>query len=180
MKTWKPWLASGIVSMLGGAVALADPFAASVAAEIVIAWTFIVAGTLTLVSALLGKGLLSRIGAALLGAVLAAIGIGLLIAPLAGLVVLTVAMASGLVAGGLARVAIAASRRGRDARLSLLLSGGVSLLLAVLIVTDLALSTAIALGLVLAVELISNGVSLTALALTLRRRARLHEASYAG
>jgi uncharacterized membrane protein HdeD (DUF308 family) len=169
MKNWILWLCVGIVSLLGGLLALANPFAASLTVEVLVAWTFLFAGVLTLVSAWRGRGEQFRWGGIALGVILLIIGISLIANPLGGLISLTFLVAVALIVAGAARVVLALSPVGREVRIPLLLSGVLSVVLAAMIFFNFPASSAVALGVFLAVELISNGVALIALALAMRR-----------
>jgi uncharacterized membrane protein HdeD (DUF308 family) len=172
MKNWFLWLCVGALSLLGGILALANPFAASLTAETLTAWTFLIAGALTLFSALRGGGRRVRWGGIVLGAILLLLGFSLLANPLGGLVSLTFLVAVALILAGAARIYIALSRTGRDVRVALLLSGVLSIALAAMIFFNFPASSVVTLGVFLAVELISNGVALIMLALAMRRARR--------
>lgn len=170
MKNWILWLVVGVLSVLGGVLALANPLAASVAAETIIAWTFLLAGVLQVITAIRARGFAATLWAALIGVLGVLIGVSLLANPLAGLVSLTTIMGVVLLALGLAKLITAWSLRGADLFWLILLSGALSILLGAMIFASFPASVVRSLGLLLAIELISNGVALIALSL-MRRRA---------
>ena len=63
MRNWGLWLAAGIISLLGGIFALANPLAATLTATLLAAWAFIVVGILTIASAFADQGWGGRIAA---------------------------------------------------------------------------------------------------------------------
>ena len=89
--------------------------------------------------------------------------------PLAGLVSLSMAVAVTFVVGGLSRMWMAVRDLQGGMRATLLCSGGLSAVLGVLIISNFPLSVLVLLGLLMAVELLSNGVSLVLLGLMQKR-----------
>jgi uncharacterized membrane protein HdeD (DUF308 family) len=165
MQNWFLWLLVGIASLAGGVVALAHPFAATLAAEQLAGWLFLFIGILTLLTAFQDKGWGARIWALVLGALITVFGFNLVTNPLAGAVQLTFIVATLLAIIGVFRLVIAATPMAAGARLILGLSGLVSVALSVMIFSSFPWSSAAVLGIFLAVELISNGISLIFLAL---------------
>lgn len=161
---WIFYLAAGILSLLGGLFSLANPFAATLTATMLAGWSFLFAGILTLVSAFREQGTLARVVNILLGAVVALLGFELLADPLQGTVSLTIAVAVLLVMAGIFRIITALRVLQGGLRWGVLASGVLSLVLAAMIFGDFPQSAAVTLGIFLAVELISNGLALIALA----------------
>ena len=93
MRNWGLWLAAGIISLLGGIFALANPLAATLTATLLAAWAFIVVGILTIASAFADQGWGGRIAAILLGILMVLLGVNLAGDPLAGTLSLTMATA---------------------------------------------------------------------------------------
>lgn len=166
MKNWFLWLLAGILSLIGGLVGLANPLAATLTAELLAGWTFLVVGVLTLASAVGARDMGARIVAILLGILILLLGLSLINNPLAGVVSLTLLVALMLLLAGLFRLVLAFSVPGARLRWVLILAGALSLVLGVLILTNFPQSAAVVLGLFLSVELISNGVSLIVLSLS--------------
>ncbi len=150
---------AGVLSLLGGLFAWFNPFAATLAAEWLAGWFFLLGGITTVVFALTGARGGARWAAVLLGIMLALIGLFLLFNPLQGAVSLTLIIAVLLLVAGFGRVLMAFAVRGNP-RWILLVSGLISLTLAVMIFMNFPQSAAVILGVFLAVELISNGISL--------------------
>lgn len=203
--TWILWLIVGVVSILGGVVALANPVVATLAAMQLVAWIFIVVGFLEIFAGLFARptatapagragagtatatagragdtrvatqdaatrpGWGSRVLTIVLGVIVLLLGVNLLANPLAGIVTLTIAVAILLLAAGLTKIALSFSIPTRGYFWLVLLSGILSLILAVMIFGNFAEAAATLLGIILAVELISNGVALVMLALDQRQ-----------
>ena len=164
------WLfIAGCFSLLGGMFALAHPFAASLTAEQIAGWSFIVVGVVAMVSAFRTPQGFS-LGTFLLGLLALLLGLHLVFNPLHGMISLTAATAVLLLVAGSWRIVMAFSLRGYS-RMALLFSGVISLILSVMIFSNFPQSAAVVLGMFLGIELLSNGVSLTALSLAGKRAA---------
>lgn len=165
MKHWLLWLVAGIISLIGGLVALANPLAATLTAELLAGYMFILVGVLTLVSAFGDQGWSGRILTILLGLLILFLGVNLVAHPLAGMISLTILTGVTMLVMGLFRLLIAFSEQARGLRGVLVVSGVLSLVLGGMIFANWPQSAAVVLGLFLAIELISNGVSLIVLSL---------------
>ena len=159
------YLAGGL-SLLGGILALANPFAASLPATVLAGWSFIAVGTLMLIAANHPLGF--HLAVFLLGLLVLALGVHLVFDPLRGVVSLTAAVGSLLLVAGILRISAALRLYGYF-RGTLLVSGLLSFVLAVLIFADFPQSANVILGLFLAIELLSNGISLIALGMARSR-----------
>lgn len=165
MKHWIWWMIAGLVSILGGIFALANPFAASLTVELLAGWSFIFVGVITLVSAFSDQGWGARIFTVILGVLLVLLGFNLLANPLAGLLSLTYAVAILLMIAGILRLVLAFNEDFRAFRAIMIISGVLSIVLALMIFSNFPQSAAVILGIYLAIELISNGVALIAISL---------------
>ncbi|HUG60774.1 MAG TPA: DUF308 domain-containing protein [Methylomirabilota bacterium] len=170
MNSWLWWLVGGAVSVLGGVLALSNPLGATMAAERIAGWFFILAGALQIFSAFREKAVTSTVWAALVGAAVLFVGVALLANPLEGVISLTLLVAILLAVTGVAKILMALRMRGSVHFWVVLGSGLLSIVLAVMIFTNFPQSAAVILGLFLAVELLSNGAAMIALGL-LRREA---------
>lgn len=165
MGNWFLWMVAGLISLFGGFFALANPLAATLTAELLAGWMFVAVGIMTMVSAFGDQGWGGRILSVLIGLVILVLGIDLIGNPLAGVVSLTLVVAIGLVVVGVLRFLLAFRSDLAPLRWVLILSGAVSLLLGAMILSNFPQSAALVLGIYLAVELISNGISLIVLSL---------------
>ena len=159
------YLAGGL-SLLGGILALANPFASSLTETVLSGWSFIANGTLMLIAANHPLGF--HLAVFLLGLLVLALGVHLVFDPLRGVVSLTAAVGSLLLVAGILRISAALRLYGYF-RGTLLVSGLLSFVLAVLIFADFPQSANVILGLFLAIELLSNGISLIALGMARSR-----------
>lgn len=165
---WKLALAMGLVLILGGFVALLNPFVATITAAAVAAFAFLFAGAMQLWLAVKGDGEGSGFLAGLLGALLILFGMSLFAQPIAGIFSLTLLVAGFFLAAGVVRLWLAWRMRGRRAWGWLLASGLVSAALGVLILASLPEAAAAFLGILLGVELLASGAAAVALALSTR------------
>ncbi len=169
LKRTRRWLTiTGVLSLLGGVVAIVLPNVASVATAIFIGWLLVFASALYVVDAFStreGK----RIALRLLMAVLTfAAGLYLLVAPLDGTFTLTVMLVIWFVAIGVARIVIGISDRGTRGAGLLVLTGLLSLALGLLIALELPSSAAWAIGLIVGIDLAFWGAQMIAVAQILR------------
>lgn len=154
------WMVVGIISIIGGIFALFNPLSASLAAEQLAGWIFLLVGIMQFVAMFRAPTTSGKIYAAIGGVIGVLVGIELLQEPLKGMLALTMVIAILFMATGIVKVMTAFALRGTVAFLPILLSGAISIILAVMIFTNYPQSAASILGILLAVELISNGISL--------------------
>lgn len=166
MRYWFLWLLAGVVSLFGGLLALANPLAATLTANLLAGYMFILVGVLTVASAFGDQGWGGRILSIFLGLLIVFFGISLVGHPLASVVSLTFLAGFLMLVMGTLRFLMAFGARARSLRIALMLSGALSIILGLMIFANWPQSAAIVLGVFLAVELISNGVSLIVLSLT--------------
>lgn len=88
--------------------------------------------------------------------------------PLAGILSLTLIVAILFLVTGVSKIFMALPMQGSNSYWTLMLSGGLSVVLAIMVFANFPQSAASILGIVLAVELMSNGASLVAIALRKR------------
>lgn len=165
--TW--WMLGGIVSLVGGAMALFDPFAGTLAVTALAAWVFLVLGFLELVAVFAAPGTGSKIWLGLLGALSIWIGISLIGNPLAGMMTLTLVVAFAILASGIVRLVASFAFTGSHAFWMMLLSAVISIVLGVMILSNYPESAASILGIFLGVELIFGGISLISLSRTAKK-----------
>ncbi|SDD43061.1 Uncharacterized membrane protein HdeD, DUF308 family [Paracoccus isoporae] len=160
------WIVIGILSVLAGILALANPFMATLTAERFAGWSFIFIGGLQIGAAFQTVGWAGRIWVILLGLACILLGVFLLLNPLAGIVSLTFAAAVTFIIAGIFKIVLAMDLRGTPAFWLMMLSGLVSVVLGAMVLGNFPASAATLLGILLAVELISTGVSMVALSTT--------------
>lgn len=162
------WFLIGIGLIGAGVLALANPFDASLAVELMLGWIFTISGTLQLIGAFGGPAG-ARVSAAIWGLLALFVGVSLLANPLGGLVSLTVLLGVLLVVSGLIRLVLAWGLRQSNMFWSLLLSGAFSVLLGGMIFADVMSAATQLLGIFLAVELIISGIGAIAMGTLLNR-----------
>jgi uncharacterized membrane protein HdeD (DUF308 family) len=168
---WRAFLVEGIVLLLLGLAAIALPLFAGLAIAILVGWLILIGGIVGLVTTFLARGA-PGFWWSLLSAVLwIAAGIALLAAPIAGLVYLTFLLVVWFAFEGVSMIMYAlAHRRSATARWAWVLATGIiDLVLAVVLLAGLPGTAAWAIGLLVGINLLAVGVSLTAMALIARR-----------
>jgi uncharacterized membrane protein HdeD (DUF308 family) len=167
---WGWLLAFAIVQLIAGILAVAIPALASIVAVAVFGWVMLVSAIFQIVHAVRvreWKGFALH----LLGGLLyAAAGILTLIYPFSGLLALTLLLAALLLADGILHVVLGARHRPRDGWGWFLAAGIASIILGILLIVGWPTTALWAIGLLLGVNLIFNGVMNAALALDCRRR----------
>ncbi|MGE0499849.1 MAG: HdeD family acid-resistance protein [Rhizobiaceae bacterium] len=169
--SWVWILILGVICVVGGVLAFANPFAATIAAVALAGWTFLLFGVLQIVQAFRTTGWPGFLWALLLGVLTTAVGLSLLLNPASGALSLTLIVAILFLVMGIVKVMYAVSLRPMSGWGFAALSGVISILLGVLILADYPWSASAILGILLAVELLSNGVMLVLVALGLRKLA---------
>lgn len=165
MKHWLLWLIAGIVLVIGGVLALTNPLAATLTATAIAAWSFLIGGVVQIYAAFTQEGSGSKIWPALAGLAGVVVGIALFNNPFAAVVSLTILVAMMFFVMGLTKIFVSFSLKGTSAFWPVLISGALSVILALMIFSNFPSSAVTILGILLAVELISSGVSLIMMSL---------------
>jgi len=164
------WLAIlGAISLVGGLLALFNPFTATMAAVFLAGWTFLIFGVFQLIQAFGIREWPGFLWSLLLGILTAIVGISILANPFAGAITLTTVVAILFLVLGVVKLMYGFSLRPVSGWGLVLLSGAVSILLGIMIFTNFPWAATTVLGILLAVELLSNGAFLLVLALGLRK-----------
>jgi uncharacterized membrane protein HdeD (DUF308 family) len=165
LKRTRRWLmVAGVLSLIGGVVAIALPNIASVATAIFIGWLLVFAAALDVVDAFStrdGTRIALRL---LLAALTFAAGLYLLLAPLDGTFTLTVILVLWFVAVGIARIVMGVTDRATPGAWLLAVSGALELGLGLLIAMRLPDSATWAIGLIVGVDLLFSGIVMIDLA----------------
>jgi len=164
-------IGTGVLSLLGGIIALLNPLAATLTAELLTGYLFIAIGVLMLLSIFADDSWGSRLLSLVLGVAILVIGVNLVSNPLQGVLQLTVVVALLMLFIGVLRIVFAFRMPTAGLKAMLILAGIVSLVLGGMILSSFPFSAAVVLGILLAIELISNGISLIVLGLAARDRA---------
>lgn len=164
MKSHVWWIIGGIIALIGGFFALLNPVPATLAVNFFSGWSFIMFGILALVGVFqLDRGR-HKMFMAIFGLAALLLGISLIANPLAGVLTLTLLVASIILISGIARIFSAFHLRGTRLFWLMLVSGVISVLLAVLIFADFPASAMSILGLFLGFELLFSSISMFSMA----------------
>jgi uncharacterized membrane protein HdeD (DUF308 family) len=169
---WKLFLVEGIVMMVLGLLAIAEPEIASIAITIFIGWLFLIGGIFRTISLLQHRDV-PGFGWALATALLAvALGIVLLIRPITGVLSLTIALIAFFVLEGISAILLAIEhRRHLPSWGWILFSGIIDLVLAFLIWDGWPSSADWAIGLLVGINMVFVGLSLIMTAMAARTMA---------
>lgn len=166
------WMALlAVISIVGGLLALFNPFAATLAATIMAGWVFAILGIFQIIHSFQTRGWGGFIWSLLFGVLTLLVGISLVANPLAGMVSLTLLVAVLFLVTGVIKIAYSLSLRPISGWGWVLASGIVSLVLGIMILANFPWSAASVLGILLGIELLSNGVLFLLVALGMRRLA---------
>jgi uncharacterized membrane protein HdeD (DUF308 family) len=169
---WRLFLAEGIILIILGLAAIIVPPLAGLAATIFLGWLFLMAGIAGLVFTFRMR-LLPGFGWSLVSALAATIaGLVLLWNPLQGMVTLTFVLVAFFIVDGIVVIALAVTHlRQLSGKWEWMLVNGVlDLFLAGIIISGLPGTLAWAFGLLVGIDLMFGGLSLTAVALEAHKR----------
>jgi uncharacterized membrane protein HdeD (DUF308 family) len=161
-ENWKWFVFQGIVMLILGCLAVAEPVIASVAVDIYIGWLFMLSGMLGLVAMFSARDVSAFLWMLLTSALSLAVGILLIWKPEAGTVSLTLVLTAFFIAEGAFQVAVSFSYRDvlPDSWGWMLASGIADIVLAGLIIYFWPQSASWTLGLIVGVNLITTGLAI--------------------
>jgi uncharacterized membrane protein HdeD (DUF308 family) len=166
---WGWIVGSGMLSVALGIAALVWPFAATIAATLVVGALFIAAGIVSIGAGAFGKGSESRLYAIGFGLVSLIAGLILVFEPVTGAFSLTLVAAAWLGARGVLEIVLGARMKRRRGWMIGL--GVVNIVLALLIFFTLPLSALTLIGTILGISFLLGGVSSVVAGLDHRKRA---------
>ena len=164
-RSWKTLMIVGVAAIVLGAIAILVPAVASVGTAIFIGWLLVVVGAILFAGAFSAHSVGTvavRVAWALLTLL---IGIWLIVEPHNGTLTLTLVLGIYFLFMGLTRITIAFISRGRANAGLLALSGVTGLLIGILILAEFPSSADWAIGLLVGIDLIFAGWTLTSVAL---------------
>ena len=162
---WKALMAVGVLAILIGCVAILVPAVASVGTAIFVGWILIAAGAF-LVAAAFSAASIGTVALRLLWALLTmAVGLWLVVEPRHGTLTLTLVLGIYFLFMGATRIAVAFASRGQQGAGLVGLSGLAGLLIGILVLAELPSSADWAIGLLVGIDLIFAGWTLTSVAL---------------
>jgi uncharacterized membrane protein HdeD (DUF308 family) len=164
-RSWKALMAVGVLAILIGCIAILVPAVASVGTAIFIGWVLLIVGGVLVAAAFSAHSigtLLVRMAWALLTVL---VGIWLIVEPHNGTLTLTLVLGIYFLFMGLTRITIAFLARGEPNAGLLGLSGVAGLLIGILVLAKFPSSADWAIGLLVGIDLIFAGWTLTSVAL---------------
>ena len=164
-RSWKMLMAIGVLAIFVGCVAILVPAVASVGTAIFIGWILFFAGAFLVAAAFSAHSIGSvvlRLAWALLTVV---VGLWLIIEPHNGTLTLTLVLGIYFLFMGLTRIAVAFATRGQPNAGLLGLSGFAGLVIGILVLAKFPSSADWAIGLLVGIDLIFAGWTLTSVAL---------------
>ena len=166
---WKLVLAQGIVMMVLGFLAVAEPNVATVAVGIFVGWLFFIGGIFRALSVWHSRGMPGFAWSMLTALLAIVLGLILIFRPLAGVLTLTMVLIAFFILEGVTAIVLAVQHRAHLRSWGwVLFSGIVDLLLAFLIWDGWPSSADWAIGLLVGINMLFFGLSLVMTALAAR------------
>lgn len=167
---WKLFLFQGIVMLILGVLAIAEPVLATVAVDIYIGWLFLISGIVGLIAMFSARDVPAFLWTLLTAALAMAVGVMLIWKPVEGAVSLTAVLTALFIAEGIFQ--IVGSFTYRDVIPSswgwMLASGIADLLLAAIIIYSWPVSAVWTIGLIVGINLITSGSAIVFMAIEAR------------
>ena len=164
-RSWKALLTIGIVAIVIGCIAILIPAAFSVGTAIFIGWILLVAGAFLVAAAFSAHSVGSLLLRLLWAAITVIVGIWLIVEPHNGTLTLTFVLGVYFLFMGLTRITVAFIGRGQPNAGWVGLSGVCGLLIGILVLVKFPSSADWAIGLLVGIDLIFAGWTLTSIAL---------------
>jgi uncharacterized membrane protein HdeD (DUF308 family) len=171
-KSWKGLLVVGIVAIVIGCVAILVPAVASVGTAIFIGWILLFAGGFLVAGAFTAHSIGTVVLRLLWAFLTVLVGIYLIVEPHGGTLTLTLVLGIYFLFMGVTRVTVAFLGRGQQGAGLVGLSGICGLLIGILVLAKFPSSADWAIGLLVGVDLIFAGWTLTSVALVGKDLAR--------
>jgi uncharacterized membrane protein HdeD (DUF308 family) len=171
-RSWKALMALGITAIVIGCIAILVPAVASVGTAIFIGWILVIAGAFLVAGAFMAHSIGSVILRLLWALLTVVVGLWLIVEPHNGTLTLTLVLGISFLFMGLTRIAVAFAGRGQEGAGLVGLSGVAGLLIGILVLAKFPSSADWAIGLLVGIDLIFAGWTLTSVALVGRDLAR--------
>ena len=156
------WTVVGVLSIIAGVVALLNPLAATLTAERLAGWLFLIVGFFQLFTAFRAEGWGGKLWALLWALITLWCGVVLLWNPGTGIVTLTGVLGVTLLLSGVFKAILAFKVRITPLWWMILISAVLSIVLGFMILNNLYAAALGALGVILGIELIQSGFGLIA------------------
>jgi uncharacterized membrane protein HdeD (DUF308 family) len=149
-----------VAMLIAGLCAIALPVLAGLAFEMMVGWLLLFFGLVQAVTAWRGKGMGEFLTQLFFGILILFTGAYLLWSPVSGLQALTFVLTAFLLVEGITKLVVAFKYRGSGRTGMVALSGGISLLMGVLLLANLQTAWEWAIGLLVGIDLVFGGWSL--------------------
>jgi uncharacterized membrane protein HdeD (DUF308 family) len=164
-RSWKALMTVGVLAIALGCVAILIPAVASVGTAIFIGWILVIAGAFLTAGAFTAASIGSVVLRLLWAALTVIVGVWLIVEPHNGTLTLTLVLGIYFLFMGLTRITVAFIGRGQPNAGLVGLSGVAGLLIGILVLAKFPSSADWAIGLLVGIDLIFAGWTLTSVAL---------------
>lgn len=164
-RSWKGLMAVGICAIVLGCVAIVVPAVASVGTAIFIGWLLLIVGAFMIAGAFAAHSIGTVLLRLLWAFLTAIVGLWLIVEPHNGTLTLTLVLGIYFLFMGITRIVVAFASRGQRNAGLLGLSGFAGLLIGILVLAKFPSSADWAIGLLVGIDLIFAGWTLTSVAL---------------
>lgn len=164
-RSWKALMTVGVLAILVGCVAIVVPAVASVGTAIFIGWILLIAGAFLVAGAFTAHSIGTVVLRLVWAALTVIVGVYLIAEPHNGTLTLTLVLGIYFLFMGLTRIAVAFAGRGQPNAGLVGLSGFAGLLIGILVLAKFPSSADWAIGLLVGIDLIFAGWTLTSVAL---------------
>jgi uncharacterized membrane protein HdeD (DUF308 family) len=171
-RSWKALLFVGILAIVIGCIAILVPAVASVGTAIFIGWILLIAGAFLVAAAFSAHSIGTVVLRLLWAALTVIVGVWLIVEPHNGTLTLTLVLGIYFLFMGITRIAVAFAARGQQNAGLVGLSGVAGLLIGILVLAKFPSSADWAIGLLVGIDLIFAGWTLTSVALVGKDLAR--------
>jgi len=169
---WRALMAVGLLAVFTGCIAILAPAVASVGTAIFIGWILVIAGAFLVAAAFTAHSIGTVVLRLLWAFLTVIVGLWLIVEPHHGALTLTLVLGIYFLFMGATRTAAAFAARGQQSAGLLGLSGIAGLLIGILVLVEFPSSADWAIGLLVGIDLIFAGWTLTSVALVGRDLAR--------
>jgi uncharacterized membrane protein HdeD (DUF308 family) len=153
------FIAIGVIIVLLGILAVAFPFATTIAAKKILGWLFLISGIAQIIHSFSTKDWKGFIPSLLVGALYVFVGGWLAFYPLTGIIALTVLLALTFIMQGVLESVLAFAIRPFAGWVWMLISGLIAVVAGILIISNLPSTATWAIGLLVGVNMISTGLA---------------------
>lgn len=171
-RSWKALLFVGVLAIVVGCIAILVPAVASVGTAIFIGWILLIAGAFLVAAAFSAHSIGTVVLRLLWAALTVIVGVWLIVEPHNGTLTLTLVLGIYFLFMGVTRIAVAFAARGQQNAGLVGLSGVAGLLIGILVLAKFPSSADWAIGLLVGIDLIFAGWTLTSVALVGKDLAR--------